>query len=203
MQEIWTTGIQWDEPLPPHIQNQWMTLREQLPSLNELALPRCLLSPGKNQSFQLHLFTDASESAYAAAVYSRFVDENGVVTTRLLASKSRVAPVKQISLPRLELCAAHLGCKLIKIIEELLHLTKFQNYEVFAWSDSTIVLQWIAKLPRKWTTFVANRVAIIQDTISPDKWNHVPTTSNPADLPSRGMSPVDLRKSALWWYGPP
>ena len=99
MQEIWTTGFQWDEPLPPHIQDQWMTLREQLPSLNELALPRCLLSPGKNQSFQLHLFTDASESAYAAAVYSRFVGENGAVTTRLLASKSRVARIKQISPP--------------------------------------------------------------------------------------------------------
>ena len=157
MQQTWTTGSKGDETLPDEILSSWMQLRSELPLLNSIQLPRCILLPSDCTNFELHLFTDASETAYAAVVYSRMVDLQNNVSIKILASKSRVAPVKTVSLPRLELCAALLGSKLIKTITDLLSLTAFRNYTVFAWSDSTIVLQWLSQPPNKWTTFVANR----------------------------------------------
>ena len=202
MQQTWTTGSKWDETLPDEILSSWMQLRSELPLLNSIQLPRCILLPSDCTNFELHLFTDASETAYAAVVYSRTVDLQNNVSIKILALKSRVAPVKTVSLPRLELCAALLGSKLIKTITDLLSLTAFRNYTVFAWSDSTIVLQWLSQPPNKWTTFVANRISQIQDIISPQQWNHVPTASNPADIPTRGMTPKELLDCSLWWSGP-
>ena len=202
MQETWTAGTKWDQELPSHVIDRWFQLRNQLPLLNDLQLPRCILPPQECVNFQLHLFTDASEQAYAAAIYSRMVDCTGTVSVNLLASKTRVTPVKTVSLPRLELCAAHLGIQLLKTVIKVLNLVQYKNYDIFAWSDSTIVLQWISQLPRKWTTFVANRVAQIQDVTEPSQWNHVPSQSNPADLPTRGISPSELLVSKLWWNGP-
>ena len=173
MQETWTAGTKWDQELPSHVIDRWFQLRNQLPLLNDLQLPRCILPPQECVNFQLHLFTDASEQAYAAAIYSRMVDCTGTVSVNLLASKTRVTPVKTVSLPRLELCAAHLGIQLLKTVIKVINLVQYKNYDIFAWSDSTIVLQWISQLPRKWTTFVANRVAQIQDVTEPSQWNQV------------------------------
>ncbi|CAL8126482.1 unnamed protein product [Orchesella dallaii] len=175
LQDLWRTDVGWDDCIHSDKLEEWQNYQQQLPQLSSIHIPRCVIPPETHQ-FQLHGFSDASEKAYAAAVYLRCLQNNAIVTVHLLASKSKVAPLKQVSLPRLELCAAHLLCNLIE--------------------------SWISSPSRKWKTFVANRVAAIQDVIPPQQWQHVISQDNPADLPSRGISPHELDGNSLWWHGP-
>jgi Pao retrotransposon peptidase len=107
--------------------------------------------------------------------------------------------VKQVSIPRLELCGEQLLVKLMKKVKELFNQPKI---ECFAWTDSTIVLAWLAEVPRKWKTFVANRTFEILMEFPYNHWHHVKSGDNPADIASRGAMPVDLHTNNLWWYGP-
>ena len=140
MQESWTTGTKLDQGLPSHVLDRWCQLRNQLPLLSDLQLPMCSLSPQECVDFLLHMLTDAFEKTYATAIHSRMVDITGTVSVHLLVSKTRVAPVKPVSLPSLELCASHLGTQLLKTVIKVLSLTQYKTYGTFAWSDSTIAL---------------------------------------------------------------
>ncbi|XP_046866598.1 uncharacterized protein LOC124460211 [Drosophila willistoni] len=137
--------------------------------------------------------------AYGAAIYVRVSNDQGI-SCCLLAAKSRVAPVKTVSLPRLELCGATL---LAELAAAVLPQLPVDNAEAFYWSDSTVVLSWLNKPPCTWTTFVANRVAKIVTATNDAPWNHVRSEDNPADLPSRGLSAQELVHKDLWWHGPP
>ena len=150
---------------------------------------------------QLHVFSDASERAFAAAIYSRVNDSLGNISVNLLSSKTRVAPVKTVSLPRLEVCGAQLASKLCG---SLLTILRPLDIEVtsYTWTDSTIVLQWLAQLPRTWSTFIANRVSSIQQILPRSHWRYVSSKDNPADLASRGCNVKQLIKTDLWWKGP-
>ena len=147
---------------------------------------------------QFHIFSDASGKAYAASIYIR-INHNNVVYVHLLAAKSKVAPVKTVSLPRLELCGAVLAAEMS---DSLLPQIGIENYTVCYWTDSTIVLSWLRKPPCCWSTFVANRVSIINQCCAQSNWFHVDTHSNPADLATRGVLPSDLSDKDLWWHGP-
>ena len=139
---------------------------------------------------QLHGFSDASEEAYAGVVYLRLVDSTGKVHTAIVMSKTRVSPIKRLSIPRLELCGAQLLTKL------LCHVKKTLNVPVtseFAWTDSTIVLSWLTGNPRRFKTYVGNRISFIVDQLPPDRWKHVPGIQNPADCASRGLFPLQLK----------
>ena len=149
---------------------------------------------------ELHVFCDASENAYAAAVYSRVLVDN-VFQTALLASKSRVAPLKPLTVPRLELCGALLGAELITSVQCAFADMPYE-VSIFAWTDSTVFLSWISQPPNTWKTFVRNRVAKIQTLVPSDRWGHVKGENNPADLPSRGVTADVLLDSSLWWKGP-
>ena len=150
-------------------------------------------SQGKFANVQLQSFTDASERAYAALIYATITDVDGHIVSKLVASKTRVATIKTVSLPRLELCAAHLGIKLLVKVA-LPNLPSPTNY---GWTDSTIVLQWFSQLPWTWSCFVANRESKIQQTLPRENLNHIRSSLNPADCASRGMTVQDL-----WWLGP-
>ncbi|XP_075155891.1 uncharacterized protein LOC142229231 [Haematobia irritans] len=137
---------------------------------------------------QFHGFSDASEKAYAAALYVRIREEESV-SVHLVSCKTKVAPLKTLSIPRLELCGATL---LAEMIDRLVPQLEIRNCSIFCWTDSTIVLSWLAKPPCYWSTFVANRVSKIIQAIGPARWHHVKSKENPADLASRGVYPQDL-----------
>lgn len=199
MQKLWQLKIDWDESVPLDIHTSWFQYRQQLPELNNLAIPRKIISSPSYVSLELHGFCDASERAYGACLYLRCVDINGCVATSLMASKSRVAPLKVVSLPRLELCGAVLLAQLsVKVVESL----NIQFDRSYFWTDSRIALAWITSESKRWTTFVANRVGEIQKLTDIGDWRHVVSEENPSDILSRGATPRQLINSHLWWQGP-
>ncbi|XP_062541424.1 uncharacterized protein LOC134209454 [Armigeres subalbatus] len=190
--------LDWDQPLPSVVDTEWRNFQAQLPQLNKLVIDRCVIQP-KAANVELHIFCDASVQAYGACAYTRSVSSSGNVKVVLLTSKSKVAPLKCQSIPRLELCGALLAAQLSERILEAIKM----DVEVFFWTDSTCVLQWIKAVPSTWTTFVANRVAKIQGLSEKRIWRHVSGNLNPADLISRGVKPDQLKGCSLWWKGPP
>ncbi|XP_046142527.1 uncharacterized protein LOC123987999 [Osmia bicornis bicornis] len=198
MQDLWILKIGWDSVLPLDVQDRWRDYCSSLSILPALPISRWL-GASCDSGLQIHGFSDASSRAYAAAIYIRIHEGNGRFRVSLLSAKSKVAPVKTVSIPNLELCGAVL---LVKLLCHVRKLDFLQNLPVFTWSDSQIVLTWLRKHPCHWKTFVANRVSFIQTELPSAIWAHVPTNENPADLASRGSKPADLIHANLWWHGP-
>ncbi|XP_017788506.1 PREDICTED: uncharacterized protein LOC108571047 [Habropoda laboriosa] len=196
LQELWQLRVSWDESLPQHLHSQWNTFREELMQINNIKIPRYALTTDRKR-IELHAFSDASERAYGACVYLRTLDNKNRWSTDLLCAKSKVAPLKVISLPRLELCGAQLLAQLVKRVRSSIDIACDEHY----WCDSTIVLAWISSPSKQWKTFVANRVSEIQRLL-PGKWSHVASSENPADIISRGISPSSLINNKHWWNGP-
>ncbi|XP_025997325.1 uncharacterized protein LOC113005694 [Solenopsis invicta] len=170
LQELWQLGIHWDKSVPQDLHSRWLKLKSQLSSINQICIPRCVKLDTNPQSTQIHGFCDASKHAYGALIYLRTKLRNDAYYTELLCSKSRVAPLKAFSLPRLELLAAVLLARLVKKIDTAFSLSDIQT---FLWSDSTIVLIWIVLPSRKWSTFVANRISEIQGATNLNSWRHI------------------------------
>ena len=183
--------------MPGELLGQWTCYRDSLVHLQLISVPRCL-DPFHNSYQEIHGFCDASEKAYAAVVYLRCCQSDSVRVT-IIAAKTKVAPLKQVSLPRLELCAALLLARLTESVVHAINLV----CPISAWSDSEVALSWISSSSRRWKTFVANRVAEIQEVIPGESWHYVPTEENPADCASRGVSGKQLANHPLWWSGPP
>lgn len=199
IQRLWLAGTEWDEEPPISILEDWYTYRNELSQLTDYRIPRWLSTKDDDAVVELHGFADASNVAYAAVVYVRVVDASGTVHVVLIGAKTRVAPVRQISIPRLELCGAVLLAKLLVEIAEVLQIPR---NKVRAWTDSTVVLAWLNKHPSNWKTFVANRISEIHSTLEPSQWSHVSTKNNPADCASRGVQPSELADLDLWKFGP-
>ncbi|XP_055589191.1 uncharacterized protein LOC129741476 [Uranotaenia lowii] len=203
MQVLWTLRDEdsktwpWDRPLPKDLIIRWNSYYSQLHHLNMLKIERCILVANPT-SIQLHLFSDASESAYGACAYLRSVDPSGFVKIALITTKSKVAPLQKKSIARLELCGALAAAQLYqKVISSLK-----SNPETFFWVDSTTVLAWLNSTPSTWSTFVANRVSKIQLATINTHWNHVSGKENPADHLSRGTTAEFLLTCSSWWNGP-
>ena len=183
LQRVWESKIDWDDLVPQPIVEEWLLWRSQLKSLSQKHIPRCyFLKEAQVVSMQLHGFSDASESVYAGVVYLRMTDRVGKVHVSLVASKTKVAPIKRLTIPRLEFCSVHLLAKLLEHIKSTL---KVPLEDVYAWTDSTIVVNWLD----------GNR-------IPPNRWKHVRGKQNPADYASRGLLPFELMEHDLWWDGP-
>ena len=126
-------------------------------------------------------------------------DTDGIVHTSLVTSKTRVAPIRPLTIPRLELNGALILAQLLFHCKEVLGIPLSS---VYAWTDSTIVLAWLQGNPRRFKVYVANRVAQIMDLIPAVHWGHVVSEENPADCASRGIFPTELLHHTLWWHGP-
>ncbi|XP_062711534.1 uncharacterized protein LOC134289564 [Aedes albopictus] len=198
MQHLWLLALDWDDIVSPDLQRKWRQFCDQLPSLSNFCIGRFAFAPDYCFA-ELHCFADASEVGYGACIYIRSEDREGRVQVSLLASKSKVAPLKPLSIPRLELCAALLASRLH---EKIIAAFDMEFSGSYFWSDSTIVIQWLKAPPRTWQTFVANLVAEIQTLSHGSHWQHISGNENPADMISRGMSANDLVSSDLWKRGP-
>lgn len=198
MQRLWQLKVDWDESLPSNIHTDWTNFVNELRHLNRIAFGRHVIQRESNR-IELHGFCDASERAYGACIYLRSINKRGRVETNILCAKSRVAPLKTITLARLELCGAALLALLYSTVQEAI-IHHIDN--VYLWTDSTIVLNWINKQPCTLKTFVANRVADIQQKTNVSNWRHVRSQDNPADLLSRGQTPAQFIQKSLWRNGP-
>ncbi|GBM79586.1 hypothetical protein AVEN_140205-1, partial [Araneus ventricosus] len=196
LQQLWQGKFSWDQPLPDELSSIWRTFQEELHLLKRVTFPRYVLKP--NAVVEVHGFCDASEKAYCAAIYIRCISIDSIRVS-LLTSKTRVAPLKVQSLPRLELCSALL---LANLLQATLPALTVRISETFAWSDSKITLAWLKSEPRRWQPFVANRVAQIQELTHNVHWNFVSGLENPADCGTRGILPTKLEQCDLWFNGP-
>lgn len=148
---------------------------------------------------ELHSFSEASERGYGVVTYLRCVNGLGQVFVQLLLAKARVASLKQVTNPRLELVAAVLSTKLVRKLEKELHLT---IDSVTYWVHSQVVLGFISAEAKRFHTFVANRVQAILEVSKPSHWRHCPGTLNPADYASRGLRAAEMLTKSWWHSGP-
>ncbi|XP_066585463.1 uncharacterized protein [Prorops nasuta] len=200
MQSTWLLKLNWDDEVPEPIQSKWMSYYSQMCELTKITIPRWNGQLSEADKLELYGFCDASNVSYSAVVYAKFTNNNNSQTSvSLVMAKAKVAPLKAISIARLELVAAAYLTKLMLHIKSSL---KHSVHDIFCFSDSQIVLAWIAQHSSKWKVFVANRVEYIQSSLPEAHWSYVNTKSNPADLNSRGIPPSQLIHSALWWKGP-
>ncbi|XP_058464923.1 uncharacterized protein LOC131438730 [Malaya genurostris] len=202
IQELWRAGVEWDQAIPDRslpFWNRWVSQFSQLPRIR---IPRCYFPNYHSESYgnlQMHAFVDASEAAYASAVYFR-IEDRGAVRCALVAAKSKVAPLKPQTIPRLELQAATLGCRLAVTVENnhTLQITRR-----FFWSDSTTVLSWIRCIdPRRYTPFVTFRVSDILSQSNVADWKWVPTAENVADEATKWGKGPNLSSNSRWFVGP-
>ena len=170
----------------------------ELHMLSNIRIPRCYFEGDRVPiNTQIHGFCDASERAYAAVVYIRCTYGDNCIYTRLVVSKSKVAPVKKQTIPRLELLGALILARLLESVTPLIpHLN-----ELYCWTDSMTVLWWLSN-KRMYKQYVRHRIDEIRQLTNHCSWRHCPGKLNPADLPSRGVSIGNLVNLSLWWEGP-
>jgi hypothetical protein len=192
MQDIWRLKFDWDDELSQDLLDRWISWAN--------GLHRCI-TPTRDDvtAIELHIFGDASEMGFGAVSYARFVYPDRSADVKFLISKSRVAPLKFMTIPRLELNAAVLAARLGAQVQKK-HDINFTR--TFYWSDSTTVLSWVKSRSCRFNNYVGNRVGEILETSSPGDWNYVPTADNPADDASRGLDPSEFDMQHRWFLGP-
>ena len=201
-QEVWRLGLDWDEDLPPELKLKFVAWVEGFDVIKQWKIPRCYsggLAWKSMTGVELHAFGDASQTGYGACVYIRIPGPDGSYRVILVISKAKVAPLKPVSLPSLELLYSLLCARLLVFTRSALKLSEDTTYRCY--SDSQVALAWIRGNAGRWKTFVANRVGEIQGLTSPSQWYHCPGPENSADLVTRGLSAQQLVNSTLWLHG--
>ena len=200
LQALCKQKLDWDEEIGEVELQRWLRWIEQLSGLNNIQVPRCFKSITFRSvaSIELHHFADASSFAYGACSYLRLADDAGNISLSFIAGKSRLASIKSVSIPRLELTAAVLAIRLDEMIRKELDLPITSS---FFWTDSTAVLYSIKNTTKRFPVFVANRLASIERGSNVNQWRHVPSKLNPADSASKGLEACSL-DTVKWLKGP-
>lgn len=153
MQRLWTSSVSWDDSLTADIEPSWSRYQSELYLIEYILIPR--LTYDHMISLQLHAFSDSSEKGYAAAIYHR-VKTSTEIHCQLITGKSKVAPLKKTTIPRLKLCGVVYAVKLLNLVK-ITYTDRLKIDATYAWTDSTTALAWIQSSPHRWATFVANR----------------------------------------------
>ena len=202
LQEITSGKQSWDDPVPTHIASQWEEWRQELHLIENINVTRCFKSEvfGESVDTQVHNFGDAAEKpGYGVASFIRQVNKAGEIEVCLVMGKSRVTPLKPVTVPRLELTAAELATKVgITIKKEL----KIDHLKDFYWADSMVTLGYIQNDVRRFKIFVANRAKRIRDSTKKEQWRYIASNDNPAHLATKGISLKDSDKTKEWFRGP-
>ena len=201
-QELWQLGLDWDEEIPQTLGERFSKWLSGIEMLRQWDIPRrystCPWTSIKG--LELHCFGDASTKGYGAVVYIRIPQVDGTFVASLAIARAKVAPLKRVTLPRLELLGSLMSARLLRFALEALQLPSNTPYK--CWTDSTVSLAWIKGNPNNWKPFVANRVIEIQSLTDPAVWFHCPGKDNPADLTTCGLYAQELVKSDMWLRGP-
>ena len=201
LQQIWKANISWDEPITGPLFEKWKDWIAFLPNIQKIQIPRCHLPPDstvRSTKIELHVFTDASEEAFAAVAYFRIVD-GCKITVSLVGAKTKVAPQKPLSIPRLELQAALLGTRLAATIKNAHTYTIDQTT---FWTDSKTVLSWLQADHRSYKQFVALRLGEILENSNMQQWRWISTTFNIADEATKWQRTPNFDSQSQWFTGP-
>lgn len=199
LQEIWRDGTDWDEKINPRLLEQWRNWCGELKNVEKLEIQRqyAPVDPASSD-VTLIVFVDASEIGFAATAYFRFKYKEDVHLAHVM-SKTKVAPLKQLSIPKLELQAAVLGVRLAQSVKSL-HSFNISN--TYFMTDSRVVLAWIATRNLKLKQFVALRVGEILESSSRKEWFHVRSKMNVADDGTKWADSTMGDGSTRWFQGP-
>ena len=195
LQQTCGNDIGWDDPIPDELHMRWELWKKNLQELAKVQIRRCITPNdfGRVEVCEFHHFSDASSVGYGQCSYLRLVDDTGQVHCSLIMGKSRVAPRKALTIPRLELTVA-----VMSLLKQEFEFTDASHH---FWTDSSVVLGYIVNDAKRFHVFVGNRVQQIRDQTSPSQWKYVSTKDNPADIASRGATVSELIKSN-WLTGP-
>ena len=200
LQDLCREEIGWDDTVPDQYQIKWAKWLSELPLLEQFKVSRCVIPAefGTVMSRQIHVFSDASSIGYGTVAYLRLQDDSNRIHCTFLIGKARLAPIKPVTIPRLELTAATVSIR----VGELLKKEIDGNPEFMYHTDSTTVLRYIANEQQRFHVFVANRVQLIRDHSCLNQWKYVDTKENPADDASRGLDGLALVGGRRWLKGP-
>ena len=197
LQQISKLGRKWDDLIPHELHHDLQKVLNSYFAMPEIRIQRTVHNFSKITSSQLHIFVDASMAAMAAVAYLRTTNsQTSPPQACFLMGKCKVAPIKQISVPKMKLEAAVIGVRLLQLIQRELTLTLNQ---IFLWSNSQVDLDWIAS-NKKQNVFVSNRLREIHKSSSPQQWHHISTYLNPADHGTRGLETNEIQQK---WLDPP
>nr|XP_040219656.2 uncharacterized protein LOC120947904 [Anopheles coluzzii] len=201
LQEVWRGGTGWDQELSDQTAGKWTEWLHVLPDVKQVTIPRCYRCiSSTDANVELHVFCDASEKGMAAVAYFRFEEGRDMhIECALVGSKTCVAPLKFLSIPRLELQAAVIGARLAKTISQNHRLSIGRT--IF-WTDSKNVLSWLYSDHRRCIQFVAFRIGELLEGTNLDQWRWVPTKMNVADEGTKWSKRPDLSAQGRWFRGP-
>lgn len=198
LHDIWSSGIEWDEHVKHPEREKWNNWLKLMTQIEQLMIPRCYTMNAAIKSRQIHMFVDASEQAFAAVCYVRSESEHGV-EVRQVGAKTRIAPNKPLSIPRLELMAAVMGSRFLGSVIEG-HRIKFDQR--FMWTDSKTVLCWINSNARNYKQFVGLRIGEILDLTEQAEWRWVSSKNNVADEATKRTLNPQFISDSRWYNGP-
>jgi len=172
--------LDWDTDVPPDVKTVWEDLLQSIEKIQVLRLPRLVLTDSV-KSIEMHGFSDSSQEVYCGVIYLRIITKTAI-HSNFLCAKSKVAPIKQISIPRLELLGCELLSKLIRDVGRAMD-GRLEISKIFCWTDSQVALYWIKGREKDWKPWIGNRVVRIREVVSLEDWKHVHGQLNPADIP--------------------
>ena len=199
MRELSMENSGWDDPVTEETRKCWMSFFEEMFDAEEITYPRAVKPNDTVGLPVLVIFSDASEKAFGACAYVRWEVPGGEFESRLLLSKSRLAPSKRITMPRLELSGALLSARLLDFIKKHTRLAFKKAYMIV---DSEIVRAMLQKESYGFNTFTGVRVGEIQALSDKEDWYWVEGVLNIADIITRGEKVLKLGRQSEWQNGP-